>query len=95
MEGYTYHNVGEQDFTRIVVVEPGEPADKLQRSLSTINKRTAHSPSSRDDSILDAKRPAAVGNFHHQRQSSFLEPTFQEPKTSTSEDMVYNALSYV
>lgn len=71
MEGFTYHSLGEQDFTRIVVVEPGEPADKLQCSLRTICRWVGHSPLSNDD------------------------PMKWPTKTSTPEDEVYNALSYV
>ena len=39
MEGYTYHDLSKHEHTtEIVVVEPGEPAVKLQFSIRTVRR---------------------------------------------------------
>ena len=95
MEGYTYHDLGEQEFTRIAIVEPGEPANKLQCSLRTLCRRVFHSPSTEHDSILATKRPATAGTSYNQRLLEFFEKTEHEPETPPSENFAYDALSYV
>ncbi|CAF9902787.1 MAG: hypothetical protein HETSPECPRED_000006 [Heterodermia speciosa] len=96
MEGYTYHDLNKHDFTRIVIVEPGETPDKLQCSLRT-NRRLAHHSSSTkvDASVLTTKPPTATGLFYNQRQSSSFGTTDQDSQTWISENLAYHALSYV
>ena len=96
MEGYAYHDLSEQEFTRLVIVGPGEPADKLQCALCTIRRQAYSSSSSRDDaSNLASKWPATVRTSQDERQPGSPETSDQEPKTFRSEYPVYHALSYV
>ncbi|KAL8787762.1 MAG: hypothetical protein Q9195_007631 [Heterodermia aff. obscurata] len=96
MEGYIYHDLGEQEFTRIVIVEPGEPADRLQCSLCTIHSRAYHSPSTNNDSsILATERASTTGASHNQTRSGPSKVIDQGTKPWPPDDLVYHALSYV
>ncbi len=96
MEGYTYQTLSVHELTRVVVVEPGTYNDIIRCSLCTILKqRFTHTSAKDSDLPLIEENSDSIATALKHSRPSLPQAIHRQPEISASDDLVYDALSYV
>ena len=96
MEGYTYQTLSVNELTRVVVVEPGTFNDPVRCSLCTIPKqRLTHTSAKDSDLPLIGENSDSIATALEHSRPSLSQAIHRQLENTASDDLVYNALSYV